>query len=494
MSNAPTADHVIRVIGGLPVSAVIEATCIWVDGFVERSGVSSMHFMLDVMSGGEGTAIVTARLRHPQSENPIRKVLTPLYNLMAGFHKAGADVLVEGPLAGLLPGAGRLQHDPAHRPPIVGIPPIFQDHLPPGQRLPPLEPAWLAEIFAMLNAEGPFEAAAKSDDFRRAFPTVRRDPQSQGTFQLTHRSGTEVVVLTKGGKVDSHAVEGRQPHSAGRAFCYVDIRPKPARTWGEAWVGFSFGGSRLAPEALEILPDEIAIVHDVEIYRYAIADRTTLADRRRIDFGPGKSAFLSASVWIGMAGQFGENGHFGLAMTCCVQAALMNESPELNARAAEELARWGEWRNFRTGQAASAAGQTPVEPVPVEPLARLVAMVGSAYAEPLREIAGEIARLQWEAESYRRQPDPLCETALSATGKTTVRIAYEDVTGHMLIAAGITPAVLVHLGFGDGPIPPPERYPWIFTLWCGGNRIFGTVASARLVLCDDPTVVYATRL
>ena len=92
MSAESKADHIIRIVGDLPLPAVIEAVATFADGFVEGHSVSSMHFMFDVTAGDGAAAVITARLRHPGSSNPKHKILTPLYNLMAGFYKAGADV------------------------------------------------------------------------------------------------------------------------------------------------------------------------------------------------------------------------------------------------------------------------------------------------------------------------------------------------------------------------------------------------------------------
>ena len=104
--------------------AAIEALAIFVDGFVEARSIASRDFDFEAVDSG-----FIAHLRHPASDNPPYKIIWALYNVMAGFHKAGADVEIDGPLTALLPGTGRLIHEETTRP-AFAVRQIFEDPIP----------------------------------------------------------------------------------------------------------------------------------------------------------------------------------------------------------------------------------------------------------------------------------------------------------------------------------------------------------------------------
>lgn len=343
MSAHVSGDHTISIRSALGLPVVIEAAALFTDALVEGRTVGERTFVFEFAEPNTEEVLVTARLRHPRVETPVRTALTPIYNLMAGFYRAGADISVAGALADVLPGGGTLAHDPRQPLPTGCIRQIFEDHLSPAEKTSPVDPAQLAEVFHALDNFDDIPWPQHAPAFRALFPTLVKDHRDDGTYYLTHRSGLEFVALVKRDAVYAHGIHKHTPLSARLDFDFFDVTPRPARTWGEVWVNHSHGGAFTRPGGLEILPDEIALIHDITIKRYTIEDRASLADLTDLRLGPGRSPAFAASTWLGIAEQYGENQGYQTAMRCAEQAALLNESPEMTALAREEIERWQGW-------------------------------------------------------------------------------------------------------------------------------------------------------
>lgn len=484
-----TAPHVIK-LSHVPSRAVAtEALALYVDGFVEGERVSARDFLFDATAFG-----VTASLRHPASENPPHKVIAALYNVIAGFHKSGADIQIDGPLASLLPGGGRVGHSDGTRP-AFAVRQIFEAQRPDAERTPPIEPEVLAEIHAALPVGADIAGRIDTPAFRAVFPTARKEPNSERTWLLTHRCGVDVAVLTADARCESHCFVARRPLSVGCLFGFPEPTAARVRTWGDAWIGHSWGGRRVAPEGLEILPSEVAIVHDVSVYRYEIADRATLDDLAVITFGKGTSPF-AASVWLGMAEQCGEAGHYDLAARCCDQAVGCAEDPQTTRRASEEAAHWRDWLAWSSSAAgapsvADASTASLITPSPVRPVAELIARVGPECRDKLAAVVRAMRGEREDAHDYRRRVGVIDQIAETGHGAARFSLAYRRLTGRDIIASGVPADVLRHLGAGASPMPPPMRFDEIFTLRAGDALIWGSVETGCLVLLGKPAVAFS---
>jgi len=457
--------------------AAIEALAIFVDGFVEARNIASRDFDFEVVDAG-----FIANLRHPASDNPSYKIIWALYNVVAGFHKAGADVEIDGPLTPLLPGRGRLIHDEATRP-AFAVRQIFEEQFPEKERTPLIDPHALAEIHGALPS-----GAGISNLFDPGiFPKAVKDPRSAITWLITHRSGLELAVLTADGLIESHCILGHRPLSTLRLFGFPEPVAKRVRTWGEAWIGHSWGGKRSAPEGLEILHDEVAIVHDVSVHRYEIADRTTLDDRTRISFGEGPSAF-AARVWLGMAEQCGDAGNYELAARCCDEAAKCDADPATLALAKEEAAHWRDWVDWKTANRREARA---IRPSLVKPVAKLIARLPPQFAARIAEVAEAMRMEREDAHDHRRRVGFINVWPETGQGASRFSLQYDRLTGRDMIASGISAEVLAHLGAGMDPMPPPMRFDDIFTLKAGDAVIWGSVETGCLVIHGKPAVAYS---
>jgi hypothetical protein len=470
------APHRIKLSHVPSPGAAIEALAIFVDGFVEARRIASRDFDFEMMDDG-----FIAHLRHPASDNPPYKIIWALYNVMAGFHKAGADVEIDGPLTVLLPGTGRLIHEETTRP-AFAVRQIFEDQLPENQRTLPIDPHALAEIHAALPSGTGIHFLDP-----RIFPKAVKDPRSAVTWLVTHRSGLEFAVLTADGLIRSHCILGHRPLSTCRLFGFPEPVAKRVRTWGEAWIGHSWGGKRSAPEGLDILPGEVAIVHDVSVHRYEIADRTTLDDRTRINFGEGPSAF-AARVWLGMAEQCGDAGNYDLAARCCDEAAKCDADAATIALAREEAAHWRDWLDW---SAANGREARAIRPSLVKPVAKLIARLPPQFAARIAEVAEAMRMEREDAHDHRRRVNAIPAWPETGQGAARFSLGYERLTGREMIASGIPPAVLTHLGAGMDPMPPPARFDNIFTVRAGNALIWGSVGTGCLVLHSKPAVAYS---
>jgi hypothetical protein len=432
------SQHRFEVRGGLSLLVIQELAAVVTDGLVEQEEVGEGTFLFSFVQLPDCVEI-QARLRHPQSETPFYRAFNPLFNLMAGLLEAGCQVRVEGPWADKLPNGVSNQ-------PTLALRSIFQHNLTPEERLPDLTPADVEQ--AVLD-----------------LPT-RSNYTHRGDREFCHSNGIVMLVLFN----KAHRIDGREPLSCRLMTDYFDQGPLPAGSWGEVWIGYWVRLGQGRPFALHIFPDEIALVSDIQVHRYRIEDRSTLRDLSVLDFGKGPPLLHKAEAWLGFAEQCGERSDYQMALRCCEQARLC-ASPQEAARVAEETAHWEEWQAYLPQSQPQGA-----EPV-FASLDDLIAIVG--HGEQLKALADEIAWELHEAESYRRQPRSLAHV-----------LEYPVVTGHQLLAAGVTPRTLDWLGLGSGPIARPARYNTIFQIGCGDWTIWGTVPSGYLLLREDPSVLY----
>lgn len=492
MSANVSGDHTIRVRSALGLPVVMEAAAMFVDALVDGRTVGESTFLFEFDESGNDEVLITARLRHPTSENPVRKALTPIYNLMAGFYRAGADVVVAGELAEVLPGRGALEHDPAGPRPAGGITQIFEDHLSPVEKTPPVNPALLEEVFHALADVRDFASRLDDPHFRTLFPASGKDHRDDATYYLTHRDGLQFVALVKDDAVYAHGIHAHVPLSARLQFDFFDVTPRAARTWGEVWVNHSHGGRFARLGALEILPDEIALVHDIQIVRYRVDDRASLADLTDLGFGPGRSRVYSASVWLAIAEQYGENQRYQIALRCAEQAALVAESAEQAALADQEIDRWQGWLTF-TAQQAAGSERPERKPASIsrQPLAALLARLTPFCAARLKQVCDTIQLEHWDSHDSHRRVQALREIREVGPGGIGFLLTYPRLTGQTLLDALVTPQALAHLGYRFEVIPPPVVLDDIFTIQCGDTVIWGSVESQRLIVRDDPNLVYS---
>ena len=429
-------EHCFKV-GGAGLVFVRELCAVVVDGWVEKELVEQGSFIFAFDQQADHV-LIQARPRHP-GQTEFFRGFTPLYNLMAGLLEAGCRVSVEGAWAEKLPQGQCSARELALRP-------IFQHNLAPQERLPELAPALIEEAVADLPG--------------------RKNYRLEGDRGFRHENGILMSVLTN----KAHRIAERSPLSAGLMTDYFDRGPRPASSWGEVWMGYWVRLGQGRPAGLHIFPQEIGLISDVEVHRYAIADVSTLNDLSVLDFGQGRPLLHDSGTWLGFAGQCGERRDYEMALRCC-ELARACARPEEQARVAEEVAHWKDW------QAYVAEPVDPGGPVVFRSTADLIELVG--FADRLGSLSDSIAWEIYDAESYRRQTQ-LLDNLLD----------YPGLTGRELLAAGVTPRVMEWLGLGSGAIPPPARYPGIFQIRCGEWMIWGTVSSGYMFVREEPLVLY----
>jgi len=487
LRTVPDEPHIISLRSVPGVGACVETLGLFVAGFIEGNQIAASDFIFEIAEYADEKARFVARLRHPASENPSYKAIGALYSLMAGFHKAGADVEIEGPLSDLLPGKGRLAHAPADTRSAFRVCQIFEDQLHGTERTKPIEPEALEQIYMALDGAPRIGGLIDEPDFRAIFPAVSKDPRSDTTWLLRHSSDIEVAALETDGVVTSHCILGHRSLPLGRMFAFPVPIITSVRTWGEAWIGHCWGGRRARPEGLEMLPDEVAIIHDVSVYRYRIADRATLGDLSKITFGTGPSPF-SARVWLGMAEQCAEAGNYELAARCCDEAALCGEDAKTTAFATGEAVHWRDRRQWIDAQPRSPS--KPVTKTAALPIADLIQRLGPNCADQLTEVIRDMRFEREDAHDHRRRVNCIPAWPETGHGNSRFSLSYDGLTGRDLIAATIPPQILLHLGVSD-PIPPPARFPRIFTLRCGDAVIWGAVETGCLILLGNRPLAYS---
>ena len=96
-----------------------------------------------------------------------------------------------------------------------------------------------------------------------------------------------------------------------------------------------------------------------------------------------------------------------------------------------------------------------------------------------------------DAHDHRRRVNWIDAWPETGQGSTRFSLDYKRLTGRDLIASRIPLPTLAHLGASADPIPPPARYPAIFTLRCGDAVVWGSVETGCLVLLSDPAIAYS---
>jgi len=422
------------------------------DGWVEDGEAHCREWIVEAAS----PQLLEIRPRHPQISLDPERPARALYDLLVGFYRVGLDVHLQGPWGERLPG---WQHP--QRPPLK-LRPLYQDPLEADQRQPELD----LEVLAQL---GSFLPTATRSALRQHL-TIRSQV-SRTEWVVHHPSGIELVVVLGRKGVRSICFPQLAPPTARGRLVPWD-RPRPARTWGEAWIGHSAGSHCRLPQGLAILPDEVALVLGDYTARYQIEDRTTLDQLEVITFGEGQSSLYEAPFWLELAESCGEAKKYQLAVACCEQALL--SLPE----AASELKRWQDWLDF----SAQPIVPEPAKNIPVRPLAELIRRTG---ATELSEIAEEIRLEVAEAHDDHRQPGRLRERLGPG-----LRLVYAGVTGAELLEAGVSAHALARLGYSCNPIPPGEIFPDLFTIRSGPHLIWGNLESAGFLLQSDPSRVY----
>lgn len=438
MTASSPLSHRFEVSGGLSLIVVRELTAVVVGGWVEEEEVGEGTFLFSFCQRHQVVEI-HARLRHPNSRHEFYRAFNPLYNLMAGLLEAGCRVQVEGEWAALMP-TGHFSGRP------LAVRPIFQHQLPPLDRAPDLDPAQVEE--AVRDLPG------------------RKNYQREAEREWRHANGIKIYALNR----KAHRLFGSEPLSCRLMTDYFQKGPLPASSWGEVWVGYWVGLGSGRPAALHLFPEEVGLVSDVSVHRYAIADRSTLRDLSVLDFGSGPPLLHPCETWLKFATQCGQRADYAMALRCCEQAGLC-ALPGQEDLVARETAHWQEWQAYRPASA------EPGPKLKIRSLTDLIDLIG--FEKQLRDLAEDVDWEIQEAHDYRRQPQLL-----------THRLSYPVVTGKELLAAGVTPRVLDRLGLGYGPIPPPARYETIFQLRLGGWLLWGTVESATILLAEEPLVLY----
>ena len=433
------SEHRFEVSGGLSLVVTRELTAVVVDGWVEKEEVGAGTYIF-AFAEDDDFVEIRARLRHPNSKNEFHRAFNELYNLMAGLLEAGCRVRVEGAWAEKMP--------QGHWTRPLALRPIFQHNLPPQERLPDLAPERVEE--AVRDLPG------------------RQNYTNLGERGFRHANGIVMTVLTS----KAHRIAERSPLSCRLMTDYFDRGPLPASGWGEVWIGYWGHLGRGLPAALHIFPEEIGLVSDVQVNRYRVVDRDTLKDLSVLDFGSGPPLLYDRDQWLSFAKQCGDRGDYAMALRCCHQAGLCAGAGD---EVAKEIAHWKEWQAY-----------VPSEPVESGPLTfrgmeDLIDLIG--FGERLRSIAEDIAWEIHDAESYRRQTQLLANI-----------LSYPVVTGHELLAAGVTPKVMEWLGLGSGPIAPPARYDTLFQLRLGEWIVWGTVCSGYMLVREEPQVLYKVAL
>ncbi|MBS2039846.1 hypothetical protein JST97_32980 [bacterium] len=445
-------EHHLWLQPGLDPQLALILCGIWLDGFVEKEVVSSRDWLVNPLSEHQ----VQMRLRHPGSSVWPERAALGIYNLLLGFFRLGLDVRLEGPWSANFP---TLHH--ADRPELK-LRPLYQDQLPLSERTPEVEIEVLLELAHTLPG-------ARRAALKERYEVLNQRTRSEISFR--HASGLRFVALFGSKFLSSYCLPELAPYcQRGRLIAWGPARP--ARTWGEAWIGSYCGAHCRLPQGLAILPEEVAIVLGEDVARYAIEDREGLNQLEVLNFGPGLSPLYDGHAWLRLAQSCGESEKYQLAVACCEQALL--SLPE----AAADLKRWQDWVKFRQQP-------PPPEPprnIPVRPLAELIRRTG---AEELAEVAQEIREEVADAHDYRRRTFALRERIGPG-----LRLVYAQVTGAELLQAQVSPSALARLGYSCNPIPPGEVFADLFTVRFGEHVIWGNVDSGGFLLQSDPGRVY----
>jgi hypothetical protein len=125
------------------------------------------------------------------------------------------------------------------------------------------------------------------------------------------------------------------------------------------------------------------------------------------------------------------------------------------------------------------------------PVAELLSRLGLGCVEKIDAVLQSMRLEREDAHDHRRRVSTIDEWPETGQGSERFGLKYERLTGREMIASGIPPQVLAHIGAGADPMPPPMRFDDIFTLRCGDALIWGSVETGCLVFFGDPAIAYS---
>lgn len=106
--------------------------------------------------------------------------------------------------------------------------------------------------------------------------------------------------------------------------------------------------------------------------------------------------------------------------------------------------------------------------------------LGPAHAALVADLAERISLAQSDRHDYRR----------SWVGKDWASHLYVALKGEDAIRAGVPPATLAFLGYGEDPIRPETPLDDVFTLRLGEHIIWGSAETGWLVWLAEPNSVF----
>ncbi len=487
------------------LAAIIEATCLFVDGFVEGESVHDRTFIYNFErhSLTDYRILVKSRYPIPDARFDHDAAFGHLYLIFVGWYLAGADVEVQGCWKIAFPGKGCLKHKEQTELALRGM---FEDELPKEMRTKFPDPETLSKVFRALPHRGSWNEVQREEKFQESFLEYTVHPKSSNDICLQHRSGWKIDLILKNGQIHAHRFQSVQPEvasEAGRVRCDREI--SNARTWWDAWIGLC-GTKDVSPKRLLKLPGEIAIFAH-SIHRYRIADIDSLANPQVVDFGPGFNPRWDVDYWLGLSDRFGNEGYVDIAIACSQQAlatanAIKVKSPGAQlalpiGRTVGDLVDAAEVEYLRWLDRKESLEKHPVphsrweEKIKSYNLKKLRALVGEVWHVAIDDLVAAISQEHADSEDYHRKIGHIRECSWNVGGEFG-KLRYSRLFGSDLMDSKLPRSALAALGYkisGD-VIASHLEFEDIFTLTLGNERFWGTVTSRALVDCARPEDVY----
>jgi hypothetical protein len=491
----------------ISIGAVIEATGLFLNAFVENHGLHDRTYEYSFESDSPQTCLIRAHLRHPLTSSRLEQnqAFAPLYVLSAAWFLAGANVTIEGPWKDSFPSQGCLHHEAAIP---LKLQPLFQDELSAAERSSYPTFQSLAEIHESLSPFADWKEVKQSTQFQERFPQAIPDPRSGNNIRLLHRNGPIVDLIVKQGKIYSHILQNAQEDiriGLGRMGC--DRQVQCVRTWWDAWIGHC-PTTGLAPNKLLVLPDEVALLSvSNAIHRYRLQAAETLKRPLQVDFGPGVHPTRSIDSWLGSAKRFGESKWVDVAIACSEQAletanAMNSNMPGLSIPmelgkskrdllndAEKEYLRWLDYRESL--EKSFVPHERWKDAVTTRGVQQLFKQIGDHWQPAIDELIEAINTEHFESEDYRRQIGKIRSFFWTHSGEYG-SLRYDRVFGRSLMDAEVPKAAMKALGyeFREEFIPGYLEFEDIFTMNLGKANFWGSVSKRVLVSCENPTIVY----
>lgn len=495
------------------VGAVVEATALLVNSFVEGVVVQQSIYTFDVEELRENAFLIRASLRHgtPQGRFEQSQAFAVLYLVYAGWVLARATVEVSGPWQDSFPLQGGTDHLPEFS--TGDLPHLFQDDLTRKKQtfFPSLET--LNEVHRVLVHQAEWDLLRVDPQFIECFPEAVQNQQTRNNVRLHHRDGWKVDLVLKDQRVVSHILDDQTSNgmiNPRHMICERNV--EIARTWWDAWVGHCPVGhcpvDDLSPRRVLVLPNEVAILSvSPSISRYQIIDRSTLERPLQIDFGAGFHPGRAVEYWLQLATRFGEAQQFDVAVGCCEQAiatakALISNEPGITikpplGRSAKESLDDAEIEYLRWIEARESASRPLVEhdrwndKLVARGKRELVKLVGDRWEEAISEVIEAINREHYASEDYHQKIGAIGPFAWYPKGDIG-SLRYARLFGRDLMVAKVPKAAISALGYDYSGLNIPVWIDFtdIFTLTLGDTKFWGSVERRALVLCSNPTKVY----